>query len=286
MERREGLIRARMKGAVEAKSLVLTFLDSHIECTDGWLEPLIEIIAEDPKNVVCPTIDVIDRENFEFVFANDPKKFMIGGFRWGMSFSWFPVPERENKRRKNPYDPLISPTMAGGLFSIHKTFFQQLGMFDPEFDLWGGENLELSFKTWMCGGKLFILPCSHVGHIFRPTPAYKRNDMETSAVDMLNRNLKRLAVVWLDEYAKFFFMILGIENKNFGNVSNRLKIKSDLKCKSFKWYLKNVFSEQFDPLKSKFYGKVSGMFLNLEHKLTFLKFGFGTFFKFYLFFLF
>jgi polypeptide N-acetylgalactosaminyltransferase len=154
LEKREGLIRARRRGAIEAKAPILTFLDSHVECAEGWLEPLIHKIAEDSTNVVCPMIDVINNTSFEYIYASNPKNFLIGGFKWRMSFNWFPVPEREIKRRKNLFEPLMSPTMAGGLFSIDKNFFMKLGMFDPDFEIWGGENLELSFKTWMCGGKL------------------------------------------------------------------------------------------------------------------------------------
>jgi polypeptide N-acetylgalactosaminyltransferase len=51
-----------------------------------------------------------------------------GGFNWRMTFKWYPVPEREKVRRNNDRSlPLRTPTMAGGLFTISRDYFYEVG---------------------------------------------------------------------------------------------------------------------------------------------------------------
>lgn len=83
--------------------------------------------------------------------------------------SRYRVPQREMDRRNGDRtQPLRTPTMAGGLFSIDRQYFEEIGTYDEGtdnlsvhlftylisipflflgMDIWGGENLEMSFRV-------------------------------------------------------------------------------------------------------------------------------------------
>jgi len=238
--KRGGLMAARMAGVMAATGKVLTFLDSHIEATEGWLQPLLERVALDPKAVACPVIEEISDKTLQYKFVT---RNLEGSFHWNLEFDW-----REVERVD--WAPYPSSVMAGGLFTIRRDWFEQLGFYDPGMEIWGGEQLELSFKAWMCGGKVETVPCSRVGHIFRSFSPYQ---WETDK-RIPEYNYKRVAAVWMDDWAHLYWDRLGrtgqpVEENvgDFGNVEERKALRASLQCKDFGWYISKVATSLWEP---------------------------------------
>ncbi|XP_046550439.1 polypeptide N-acetylgalactosaminyltransferase 5-like [Haliotis rubra] len=235
----QGLIRARLTGYEVAVGPTLVFLDSHIECFPGWLEPLLNRIRENPRNVPFPNIDVISSKSFGTGKSGKTEQF--GVFRWKMlQFNWGNLSNERKSKLKSPADPIRSPTMPGGLFAIDKQWFTTLGTYDPGLLYWGGENMELSFKVWMCNGTLEILPCSHVGHVFRMRNPVRWEGPGKPVVT----NSMRVAEVWLDEYKYLFYEQTSLmRGSRFGDVTDRKKLRDSLQCHDFRWYIENIYPE-------------------------------------------
>lgn len=59
-------------------------------------------IHEKESAVVCPVIDVIDWNTFEYLGnSGEPQ---IGGFDWRLVFTWHVVPQRERELMRSPID--------------------------------------------------------------------------------------------------------------------------------------------------------------------------------------
>ena len=96
-----------------------------------------------------------------------------------------------------------SPTHAGGLFAISRSYFEELGWYDDGLEIWGGEQYELSFKVWQCGGSLLWVPCSHVGHIYKKRSSVHPDILPeklTKKGSLVHLNHRRVAETWMVTY--------------------------------------------------------------------------------------
>ncbi|KAL7063164.1 hypothetical protein AAHC03_01980 [Spirometra sp. Aus1] len=282
---REGLIRSRLIGARQAKGDVLVFLDSHVRVSEDWLTFLLLRLALHHLKQTTPAEDKVCQAALSHTpYARLPAKFLLlspainelsvtgveypasealrGGFDWDLTFTWEAVSEEEKERVREldaaaghwRFAARPTPSIAGCAFALLRREFFRLGGLDEGMQIWGGENLELSLRTWQCGGRVEIVPCSRVAHLFRVQHPYRFPEGRQTTI---TRNLKRVAKVWMQPaeeismrdgllvlpLALFFASRPSALSIGTGDLTGRENLKRDLQCRNFSWFLQSVYPE-------------------------------------------
>ncbi|XP_068603762.1 polypeptide N-acetylgalactosaminyltransferase 15-like [Brachionichthys hirsutus] len=242
--KRLGVAGCRAVGAARAAGEVLVFMDSHCECQRGWLEPLLQRVAQDRTRAVSPILDVIDGQTFQYNATQWPVR---GVFDWRLDFRWDSDPSHQDKDPSSAVQAVRSPALGGEVLAINRHFFQRVGAYDQGMLLWGEEQIELSIRVWSCGGSMEVVPCSRVAHLVRRHhQPYSFPDQEVR-----QRNKIRIADTWMNEYRKIFYrrdtLAYFIRQSENPDIADRLRLKRSLACKDFHWYLKTVYPQLYIP---------------------------------------
>jgi len=181
------------------------------------------------------------------------------------------VPKPYHLWRSSIVEPYPTPVLVGCVTVADRRYFDGIGGFDAGLSVWGGDNIELSLRSWLCGGGAATHPCSRVGHIFKPFSFSFGGEKEK----VIAKNNIRVVETWLPSRRDYYYASSFVysykraeytdeERASLRERRDRLLRGGDgeppLRCSNFSWFLSNVLPELHAPEKDTlFYGEVQNV---------------------------
>lgn len=198
----------------------IVFIKGTTKVGSDWLQPILEILKEEPSALVTPVVHLLDT----VLWSSESNRWKRFGWRWDLEL----------------YDRIASvarpdsPAISSNCIAVNKNWFAEIGQFDDGMVNGSGEDLELSIRNWLLGGHIFVADESTIACAQEIHGPGTRN------------NQARIAEVWLPKYAYLFYGLKGIKPSdiNTGRLDDLLKLR-DKQTRTIEWYLSIYMPELY-----------------------------------------
>jgi len=181
-----GSAKARNFGAEQASGDYLVFCDAHVYVEAFWLDKLLSSFTSSEIGAVSPGIAPHDN-----IGAVGYGQFMTER----LEAKWHIVKPRENTE---------VTLLPGGCVVFPKNVFEEIGGFNKGFRVWGLEDLEISYRTWVMGYTCVVNPNVKILHVFRPKHPYRvtMDDVNYNMIYMAFAHFKKERITRVLEMLK------------------------------------------------------------------------------------
>jgi len=216
-----GLMIAKQTGGDAATGEFIGFFDCHVCPNNIWYKELMHVLQGGPRRMAVPTITDLDIDIWDERASSQVNSKCYIDFN--AQFMWF--------EDESDYIPVIS----GGLVALTRSWWKESGGFDSRMRGWGGENVDQSLRTWLCGGEIIRAKSSRIAHMWR-VPSDSRTSAHYKHVTFGVDNIARVAAAWFDKF-KSKYRDGYLEGPTPPDVSNIVAIQKKLQCKPYTYFL-------------------------------------------------
>lgn len=199
---RIGRAKAWNRAAAAARHDHLVFLKSKTKFTAGWTDPVLATLIAEPKALVSPVIHTLDVGMWQL----EDSRWSRFGWRWDLTFY-----DRQDFGRPE------SPSLSSYCIACTKSWFDELGGFDDGMGMGAGEDLEISLRCWLLGGRVLVCDEASIGVA-----------MEVDYSPQTTNNLARIVETWFPAQATFYYQARGLKPQQVqtGRLNNLLILQA------------------------------------------------------------
>ena len=233
---RIGVAASRDKGVLLCKTKYFLLLDAHMRFYNSdWVDEITNELRHDEKLLLCTQTKVLKKENgivFESGDSENSENYW-GGYvnfyspcdfleaQWAYS-DWILQTNRKALTK-------LIPCVLGAGYASSKQYWQQIHGLKGLLS-YGNDEVLMSMKVWLTGGKCKLIPQIVIGHIYRNASPYKHftdrriyNRIYISWLLCPTFIQRKLLSIEKVKYPDDFFKAIILLYKNFDSITEEIR---------------------------------------------------------------